>query len=50
MAADDKPARLRFSDSVFVKVDQNNYKYWEGNAVNMAGDDDEYVHATSLSC
>ena len=35
----DKPARLRFS--VFVKVDQNNYKYWDGNAVNLAGDDDE---------
>ena len=41
LAADDKPARLRFSDSVFVKVDQNNYKYWDGNAVNLAGDDDE---------
>ena len=50
LAADDKPARLRFSDLVFVKVDQNNYKYWDGHAVNLAGDDDEYVHATSLSC
>ena len=27
----DKPARLRFS--VFVKLNQNNYKYWDGNAV-----------------
>ena len=24
----DKPARLRF-----VKLNQNNYKYWDGNAV-----------------
>ena len=27
----DKPACLRFS--VFVKLNQNNYKYWDGNAV-----------------
>ena len=27
----DKPARLRFS--VFVNVNQNNYKYWDGDAV-----------------
>ena len=27
----DKPSRLRFS--VFVKVNENNYRYWDGNAV-----------------
>ena len=33
----DKPSRLRFchciSVEVFVKVNQNNYKYWDGYAV-----------------
>ena len=29
----DKPAHLRFSDSIFVRHNQNNIKYLDGNAV-----------------